>query len=137
MHTHAHRIRPQLQRECSPPGPTGKDRLDDFAVLTSNFSAEDHEEALKATDCHAWCRFLPLAGELEVTTICCDFFGMLRSIGDEARKCNLSVPMPGLVTSHEIDEIIDAEVPFSVVSLHATQARIVSQLQGNFHLARV
>jgi hypothetical protein len=32
---------------------------------------------------------------------------------------------------------IDAEVPFSVVSLHATQARIVRQLQGNFHLARV
>ena len=55
---------------------------------------------------HEWSgrRFLPLTGELAVTTICCDLFGVLRAIGDEARKCNLSVPMLGLVTSHEIDE---------------------------------
>ena len=38
------------------------------------------------------------------------------------------------MASHEVDEIIDAEVPFSVVSLHATQARIVPDGFHNYFM---
>ena len=88
---------------------------------------------------HEWSgrRFLPLTGELAVSTICRDCFCVLRPRFDKARKCLLSISIPGFVARHKVHKIVHRKVPHSVVSLHATQARIVSQLQGNFHLARV
>ena len=71
--------------------------LHDFAELSGHLAAEDHEEALKATNCHAWCRFLPLAGELEVVTICPDFFCVLRAIFYDAIKCLFSITVSGFV----------------------------------------
>ena len=62
---------------------------------------------------------------------------MLRPRFDKAFEYMTSVVISRFTTSHEVDEIIDAEVPFAIFSLKTTKARIVRQLQGNFHLARV
>ena len=34
---------------------------------------------------------------------------------------------------HKVDEIVDAEVPHAIFILHAAQARVFGQFQGDFH----
>ena len=53
---------------------------------------------------------------------------MLKPRFDKAFECLVSVIVSEFVASHEVDEIIDAKVPFAIFTLETTQARIVSQL---------
>ena len=57
---------------------------------------------------------------------------MLRPRFDKAFEYMTSVVISRFTTSHEVDEIIDTEVPFAIFSLHTTQARQV--LHQGVHL---
>ena len=84
-------------------GIAGEHRLNDCTELSGYLAAKDHEEALEATDRHAGRRFLPLAGESEVLTICQDFICVLRPRFDKAFECLVSVIMSEFVVRHKVD----------------------------------
>ena len=55
------------------------------------------QKALKTTNGHAWCRFLPLTGKLEVATIWSYFLGILKVIFYEATEECASIAAAGFV----------------------------------------
>ena len=48
---------------------------------------------------------MPLAGELEVVTICPDFFCVLRAIFYDAIKCLFTITVSGFVARHKVYKI--------------------------------
>ena len=58
---------------------------------------------------------------------------MLKAIFYEATEECASIAAAGFVACSEVDEIVDTKVPHAIFILHAAQARIFGQFQGDFH----